>query len=249
LLKGLREREGEEEVVAAALLNVLAEAFGVGRRVSSLLLPGEEIVRESAGGGPLAAFLAGEIPAVCVDPDGRVRSDAPVPPLLLPGSFNPLHRGHTTLSEVAAGLAGAPPAFEITVDNADKPPLADEEVQRRRVQFAWRAPLWLTRQPTFAGKARLFPGAAFVVGVDTAARIVDPRFYGGDPGRRDCELEDFRSRGCRFLVAGRADATGRFLGVNDLSLPAALQDLFRELPERSFRVDVSSTSLRSGPSQ
>ena len=30
----------------------------------------------------------------------------------------------------------------------------------------------------FDGKARLFPGCAFVVGADTAKRVVDPKYYG-----------------------------------------------------------------------
>jgi hypothetical protein len=245
LHKDGRQRAGEEEVVAVTLLNVLAEAFGSELRLTPMLLPGEEVVRESAGGGPLAGFLSGEIPAVCVEPDGRFRSDAPRPSLLLPGSFNPLHHGHTAMAETTAAAAGAAVAFEMTVLNADKPPLADEEVRRRLAQFSWRSPLWLTRQPTFPGKARLFPGASFIVGADTAARVVDPRFYGGDPSRRDSELADFRSRGCRFLVAGRADAAGRFLGIDDLDIPAAHRDLFAEFPARSFRVDVSSTGLRT----
>lgn len=244
LVKDARQRDGEEEVVAVTLLNTVAEAFGVEGRLPSLLLAGEEIVCESSGGGQLAACLAGDIPAVCVEADGRVRSDAPPPAILLPGSFNPLHHGHTALAEATASGAGTPVAFEIAVVNADKPPLADEEVRRRLAQFAWRAPVWLTRQPTFPGKARLFPGAAFVVGADTAARVVDPRFYGGDPSRRDAELGDFRSLGCRFLVAGRADAEGRFLGLGDLAIPEPLRELFAELPASSFRVDVSSTSLR-----
>jgi nicotinamide mononucleotide (NMN) deamidase PncC len=245
LLKDARPREGEEEVVATALLNVLAEASGSDLRLPPMLLPGEEVVREAGTGGPLAEFLTGVIPAVCLEPDGRVRPDAPRPTLLLPGSFNPLHHGHTTMAETAAAAAGAAVAFEMTVLNADKPPLADEEVRRRLAQFSWRSPLWLTRQPTFPGKARLFPGASFIVGADTAARVVDPRFYGGDPSRRDSELGDFRSRGCRFLVAGRADPTGRFLGIDDLDIPGAHRDLFGEFPARSFRVDVSSTGLRT----
>ena len=40
-----------------------------------------------------------------------------------------------------------------------------EEVRRRLAQCTWRAPLWLTRAPTFAEKALLFPGVVFVVGM------------------------------------------------------------------------------------
>ncbi len=245
LAKEARDREGEEGVAADLLLNALAEAFGVAGRLDLPLLPGESVVREAAADGPLAAFLAGARPALLVEPDGRVRTDAPPPPLLLPGSFNPLHHGHTALAEVAAATVGAPAAFELTVVNADKPGLADEEVRRRLEQFAWRARLWLTRAPTFPEKARLFPGATFVVGADTAARIVEPRFYGGEAGR-DAALADFRSRGCRFLVAGRADGEGRFVALDDLTIPGPHRDLFAGIPGDPFRVDVSSTDLRSG---
>jgi len=33
-------------------------------------------------------------PAICVEPDGSFRTGAPWPLALMPGSFNPLHRGH-----------------------------------------------------------------------------------------------------------------------------------------------------------
>ena len=74
-------------------------------------------------------------------------------------------------------LVGGGPAFELSVANVDKPALAPEEVRRRLAQFAWRAAVWLTRAPTYTEKAELFPGCVFVVGADTAARIVQPRFY------------------------------------------------------------------------
>ena len=50
---------------------------------------------------------------------------------------------------------------------------------RRVAQFAEVGPVWLTRAATFAEKAALFPGAAFVLGWDTAVRVIDPKYYGG----------------------------------------------------------------------
>jgi hypothetical protein len=148
----------------------------------------------------------------------------------------------------ATRQVGMPAAFELTVVNADKPPLADEEVRHRLAQFLWRAPLWLTRAPTFCDKARLFPGATFVVGADTAARIVSPRFYQGSADRMAEALADFRARGCRFLVAGRLDTQGQFLGLDDLGIPTAHRDLFAGIPATEFRLDLSSTELRADKS-
>jgi hypothetical protein len=249
LAKEARDRAGEEEVLDRTLLNALAEAFGLAERVAVPLLPGEQIVTEPAAAtDALAALLAGEKSALCVEPDGRVREDGPRPALLLPGSFNPLHEGHCALAAVVARQTGAAAAFELTVVNADKPPLAAEEVRRRLTQFAWRAPVWLTRAPTFAQKADLFPGAAFVVGADTAARIVQPRFYGDSAERMAEALGAFRARGCRFLVAGRADARGHFVGPDQIDAPPAFRDLFTAIPESAFRLDVSSTELREDAS-
>jgi hypothetical protein len=245
LTKEAREREEEEEIVARVLLNVLAEALAIAERVPVDLLPGEVIRREThAPSDALTAFLLSQLSTICVEPDGTTRMDGPLPSVLMPGSFNPLHQAHTHLASVAARQLGAAVAFELTVINADKPPLADEEVRRRLTQFTWRAPLWLTRAPTFAEKAHLFPGTTFVVGVDTALRIVSPRFYQNSTERMTAALADLRSQGCRFLVAGRADAQGQFLDLDDLKIPPAYRDLFTGIPEAEFRLDVSSTQLR-----
>jgi hypothetical protein len=166
------------------------------------------------------------------------------PAVLIPGSFNPIHVGHLGLATVAAHLVGGPVAFEMSVVNADKPPLEREEVRRRLLQFAWRAPLWLTRAPTFGEKAELFPGVVFAVGADTAARIVQPRYYEASEERMLAVLAGIRERGCRFLVAGRRGADGRFLTLADLDLPTACRDLFQAIPEAAFHIDVSSTELR-----
>jgi hypothetical protein len=128
--------------------------------------------------------------------------------------------------------------------NVDKPPLSSEEVRRRAEQFSWRAPLWLTRAATFVEKAAMFPGVVFAVGVDTAARIVDPRYYENSEAIMTQALTGIRGQGCRFLVAGRADASGRFVELKDLPIPFAFGDLFEAIPEDVFRVDLSSTHLR-----
>jgi hypothetical protein len=246
LTKEARDREGEEEIVDRVLLNALAESLGINARVPVVLLPGEEIVHETHTlANALTAFFLGQVPAVCVESDGRARTGGPLPAVLLPGSFNPLHEGHCVLAAVAARLVGASVAFEMTVVNADKPPLTDEEVRRRLAQFSWRAPLWLSRAPTFAEKSRLFPGATFVVGSDTAARIVSPRFYEDSAERMAAALADFREKGCHFLVAGRVDQYGRFAGLSDLNIPSAQHDLFTGIPEGDFRLDVSSTQIRA----
>jgi hypothetical protein len=245
LRKEARDREGEEAVLDRVMLNAMAESFGRSERVEVPLLPGECVETEThATDDPLAALFAGRVSAVCVECDGRIRCDGPRPTVLLPGSFNPIHDGHRRLLETASRLTGPSVAFELTVVNADKPPLAYEEVRRRSTQFAWHAPLWLTRAPTFAEKARLFPGALFVVGSDTAARILEARFYGGEETGLSAAMAQLREHDCRFLVAGRKNSEGRFLVLEDLEVPAAYQDLFSALPASEFRVDLSSTQLR-----
>jgi hypothetical protein len=246
-VKGARDRQGEEQIVALVLLNALAEALGVPDRLTVPLQPGEEIGLETTTENEvLACFLAGRTAALYVEMDGRMRPDAPRPALLLAGSFNPLHEGHLRLAKAASGILGAAAAFDLSVLNADKPPLSDEEVRRRLTQFAWRAPLWLTRAPTYTEKAELFPGCVFVVGADTAARIVQPRFYDTSDERMAEALARFRAANCRFLTAGRIDIDGRFLGLEDIAIPAEYRDLFQSIPETAFRLDLSSTKIRAG---
>jgi hypothetical protein len=182
--------------------------------------------------------------AVCQEPDGTVRVGPPLPVAVLSGSFNPLHRGHTALAAAAARHLGVPVAFELSVTNADKPDLAPEEVARRLARFVGAAPVWVTRAATFEAKADLFPGAAFVLGHDTATRLIDPKYYGHDAGRRAAALRKLLARGCRVVVGGRADAGGAFRTWTGAELPAEFAPLFVPLAEADFRADVSSTELR-----
>jgi hypothetical protein len=170
--------------------------------------------------------------------------DATHAEVVLPGSFHPVHAGHWQLAAAAEQVLKRPVTFEISIANVDKPELSVDEVCRRLAQFSGRAGVWLTRAPLFADKAVLFPRATFVVGADTALRLVQPRYYDNDARRMVDALDQMRHHGCRIVVGGRRDVSGRFLTLEDLPLPAEYRDLFAAIPADMFRCDVSSTVLR-----
>ncbi len=244
LEKGARDRTGEESVLDAILINGLAEAAGVKERAAVPLLSSEQLQQAiGTASDPLLLLMQGDNSCICAESDGRLRLETPRPTLVVPGSFNPLHSGHFGMAAAAARLTGLPAAFELSVVNVDKPSLSNAEVRRRLNQFMMQAPLWLTRAPTFLEKARLFPRAIFAVGLDTAERILALRYYQGSDTQLLEALGEFRSLGCRFLVAGRAEQ-GRFRTLADLILPESFRSLFQAIPESEFRLDVCSTALR-----
>lgn len=93
---------------------------------------------------------AGPVTHVLYPPSGGpvVNALLPARTVVLPGSFNPLHTGHTRLGAAAALAAhrhsgSAAPwqvAFELAAVNVDKPPLSAEAVAARVSQFA--PPAW-----------------------------------------------------------------------------------------------------------
>src|SRR5437667_1689719 len=176
LAKGRRDRAAEEDLVSRAIVLWLARACGIAAPPPRSLLDADEhyaetVVAPGAAVDAIDRLLAGELDRVTVQPDGQMMLSAPQPFVLFPGSFNPMHEGHVLLARVAEELRQQPLAFEISVTNVDKPPLAGETVRHRLAQFAWKSPVELTRAPTFVEKSRLFPGTTFVVGVDTAERL------------------------------------------------------------------------------
>ncbi len=244
--KGARDRDGEEELVSLVLLGAVADACGVFGASPLPLMAAEELRTEYRASELLAAVAAGERELAVVMPDGHVTSgERRGPRTLLSGSFNPVHDGHLGLAIVASRHTGLPALFELPLLNAAKAPVELAEVRKRALQFSGHAPVALTRAPLFAQKAALFPGSVFVVGVDTAERVLDTRFYDGDPAALRAALEAVRGHGCRFLVAGR-EVDGAYRTLAQVPVPDGFRDLFDSLPERDFRNDISSTEIRSG---
>ena len=251
MAKGRRDRAAEEDLVSRAIVLWLARACGVVAPSPRSLLDADEDYAETvlppvdAPTDTIDQLLAGEVDRVTVQPDGQMMLSAPQPVVLFPGSFNPMHEGHVSLAQAAEELRQQPVAFELSVTNVDKPPLAGETVRQRLAQFTWRAPVELTRAPTFVEKARLFPGTTFVVGADTAERLFGSKYYGGDEDRMHMALEEIANSGSSFLVAVRLDAAGRVRALNDIPVPRRYADLFSEIPEHHFRVDTSSSEIRA----
>ena len=246
LEKDRRDRGTEEDIVARVIVTVLARACGIAAPSTNSLLDLGDRFTEGQSPPPdlLAQLLAGAIDRLTSCADGRLVRGAPIPRALLPGSFNPLHAGHLGLAQVASRRLGTPVAFELSVTNVDKPPLGEAEVTRRLRQFEPPHVLELTRAPTFCEKARLFPGTTFVVGADTAERIVRSRYYANSEAAMREALDEIAGLGCRFLVAGRADDAGQFTTVGEAPIPPEYRALFSAIPETDFRIDLSSTRLR-----
>jgi len=243
--KGAADRLAQEEVLSRVIVEVVAG--GCGLEPVPALLPGwvSPVERSCAASPELEQLLAGEAEALELGMEGGftldpVRRDR----LLFPGSFNPLHQGHEGLARAATAQSGRGAALELSVENVDKPPLAYEEVWRRLGALRGRYPVLVTRAPIFAQKARLFPGCWFAVGVDTAFRLVDPKYYAGGVAEMEEGLAQMLALGTRFLVAGRL-VEGRYRTLEEVEVPARWQPLLAAIPESAFRTDISSSQLRA----
>ena len=194
--------------------------------------------------GPLEGFLGGDAAVLELDLEGAAVDPQSGERTLLSGSFNPLHPGHEELVAAAHRLTGLDPSLELSIVNVDKAELGYRELIERLHPLRGRYRIAVTRAPTFRDKARVFPHACFVIGYDTASRLLDSRYYGDSAAEMGRALDAIAAAGCRFLVAGRLQ-DGVFRTLDDLAMPDGIDaGLFEAIPEMAFRHDVSSTEIR-----
>jgi hypothetical protein len=254
------DRPGQERINALVLLNLVALGKGLDASIpleagGRTLHPGATVEQsaglEDFGREDLRDVLVGRRRWAAFDLDRDriepISTDAPH--LLLPGSFRPLHEGHLAMAEAAARMTGIPCDFEISLFHPDKPPLDYVAIRSRLGGFRGRtARVYLTDAPTYLEKARVFPGCTFVLGHDTAVRILEPHYYGG-VAARDAALDELEGLGTRLLVFGRVDSSGRFQDFSpaEFEHPVAgfLERVARPVPEHAFRMDLSSTEVRN----
>ena len=243
--KGARDRAGEENVVSRIMLNALANASGVDRQLYIPLKKQDHLDVTTYDFLQTAVSLhEHKINSFWVNNDGTVQTNHVQHQAMLSGAFNPLHDGHISLLKTACAILDKPVAFECAAVNVDKPPLDPQAITKRIAQFAGRYPIYVTLAPTYVEKARLFPTTTFVVGYDTAERIVHPRYYDDSLQKLTAALTEIRDTGCNFLVAGRMGKDGTFRDIHSLEIPNGFDSLFQAIPADKFRKDISSTELR-----
>jgi nicotinic acid mononucleotide adenylyltransferase len=259
-----------------------------------VIVPAEDAVRVGA-----ERVLRGDAPAVLLLPraDGTPfffatpsRAVLPNRSLVVPGSFNPPHVGHAALANAAKSVYAATTTnnnnndkeedvdpsvfFELSMMNADKPPLTPATVVERAHAFFqldddgllpthWG--ILLTSAPLFSQKADILrdciadfttssssssrsPQMAFCIGTDTMVRILNPKYYGGSKEDMLKAVRDMK--GVHFCVGGRLQqAPGGDGDEKFVTGQEELADLPRDVQDmfslvNDFRVDISSTELR-----
>ena len=138
-----------------------------------------------------------------------------------------LKRMWSTVDEYTSEQSSDPTVFfEMSVTNADKPPLDPIEVERRVNMFVSSPSLkeadmpkdWavlLTNAPLFSQKSdildNLIPGdsgrrkMSFVLGTDTMVRIINPKYYENSREKMIDALVNMKDKGVHFIVGGRLE--------------------------------------------
>jgi len=164
--------------------------------------------------------------------------------VILSGSFNPVHDGHIKLLNYSSEILNLNKYYEISISNVDKSNIETDELIKRIKNFKSDEKIIISKSSKFIDKSKIFPQSCFVVGYDTAIRILDHSYLSTGESLDDL-FNALGRNDCSFLVAGRIDVTGpTFENLKINSLDFKYKNYFKIISENDFRVDISSTNVR-----
>ena len=244
LNKGERTRAEEEELISSLIIKSIEEkALGQSKLQVALTESESSTIESTEFTSKIDALVNNHIKSIALKGSEPIGLDHRFNGGILSGSFNPIHKGHVALAQLASKILKTPTAFEISVTNVDKDPLDAKEVGTRLSQFDKNEIVFLTSAPLFSEKSDIFNNSTFIIGNDTAIRLIDPKYYNDSIELMYGSLQTIYSNGCDFLVAGRLQDS-RFRTISDVTIPEKFISMFTEIPEEQFRMDLSSTELR-----
>jgi nicotinamide mononucleotide (NMN) deamidase PncC len=250
----------EERINVEMLLNLLAEGCGLSDSISHdhiHRVPGVTFSRqESTLQHPnLASLLYRNVHKIGFQlhqSGGKnilTPYDDSVASLILPGSFNPMHDAHLYMMQNADPSCSCD--LEFSIQNVDKPNIDLIDLEKRILSvFDCAKPtasdpvrIWVTNMPTFVEKAQHFPlGTTFVVGMDTAKRIVDPKYAGPYSAVDDV----FQERITSFIVFTRDVDDENQITTTGRGFPIEFLDrIVRVKDQEPHLIGMSSTAIRN----
>jgi hypothetical protein len=232
MMQAFRTRKQEEDLCGKLILAVVAfqceilDAFGVVKFLNSNGLDSKDslIIGDTIANNNFSSLIDGSLQNILCLPqkNGSIVQVTNVPIHLLgqyteekpklvslPGSFNPLHIGHTSSLEKALAISATKNAnvcgfYELSVSNVDKSPITIQELTKRVANFSMQKyPLFLTNTPKFIHKAVQYPGIDYVMGVDTVIRLVDKSYTDNNQEKMILLLKNIVDKGTHFFVLPR----------------------------------------------